>query len=369
MRLALYCPHCGYYEQEADSPGRRGDYCTSVSVGSLFGELLAFRFAGWLDALGRGGEARNGPLQLVEAGAHDGCLARDILIWLRAHRPDLLARIEYRIIEPSPRRRLWQQRALRDFAGTVRWTRSLGRALRLPARAQRSARRTVAEADITGVIFSNELLDAFPVRRLGWDARARMWFEWGVAMEGERFVWAHIPPRGATTRALSRLIARSGASLSPDLLAALPDGFTIEVCPAATAWWRNAAEALLRGWLLTFDYGLTAEEWFAPQRTAGTLRAYHRHALVSDVLARPGQQDITAHVNFTAIQAAGEAAGLTTETFTPQANFLVEIARQTWARPDRFGDWTSDRRRQFQTLVHPDHMGRAFRVLVQRRGG
>jgi len=155
--------------------------------------------------------------------------------------------------------------------------------------------------------------------------------------------------------------------LPEGLLDVLPDGFTVELCPARTEWWRQAASALERGKLLTIDYGLEADEFFAPERKEGTLRAYCRHQLTRNVLADPGEQDITAHVNFTAVQAAGEAAGLKTDGFLTQAQFLTAIAAQIWNGGASFGEWGSERARQFQTLTHPEHLGRAFRVLVQSR--
>ena len=114
MELALYCPNCGYYEREEDIIGRRGDYYTSVSVGSLFGELLAFQFAEWLEERARerapGVRAGEGTeaMRIVEAGAHGGDLARDILGWMREHRPGLFERLEYWIMEPSEARQAWQ---------------------------------------------------------------------------------------------------------------------------------------------------------------------------------------------------------------------------------------------------------------------
>jgi SAM-dependent MidA family methyltransferase len=116
------------------------------------------------------------------------------------------------------------------------------------------------------------------------------------------------------------------------------------------------------------DYGLEAEEFFAPHRADGTLRAYHRHHLTADVLANPGEQDLTAHVNFTAIGNAGEAAGLKTELDEAQSKFLTRIATRAWEKGSNFGEWTAAHTRQFQTLTHPEHMGRAFRVLVQSTG-
>jgi SAM-dependent MidA family methyltransferase len=152
-----------------------------------------------------------------------------------------------------------------------------------------------------------------------------------------------------------------------DLLEVLPEGFTIEVSPAAQQWWRQAAMALESGKLVAIDYGQTADELLLPERKEGTLRAYYRHRASSDVLARPGEQDITAHVNFTAIRTAGESAGLKTERYETQAQFLTDIAAQAWREEGSSGEWTRERRRQFQTLTHPEHLGRSFRVLVQSR--
>ena len=130
---------------------------------------------------------------------------------------------------------------------------------------------------------------------------------------------------------------------------------------------QKSGGVLLQGKLLTFDYGLDGEARFAPQRMNGTLRAYQRHRQAEDVLASPGEQDLTAHVDFTTIQQAGEASGLHTEALTSQMTFLTSIARRVWQGGTRFGGWTSRHSRQFQTLTHPEHLGRAFRVLVQSR--
>ena len=146
----------------------------------------------------------------------------------------------------------------------------------------------------------------------------------------------------------------------------LPDGYTIETCPAAESWWREAANILGHGKLLTIDYGFAADELFSPSRMHGTLRAYYRHHASDDPLANVGEQDLTAHVNFSAIRAAGESAGLKTETFSTQSQFLTRIFGKA-SKDDFFGKWNTNRTRQFQTLTHPEHLGRAFRVLVQSR--
>ena len=244
------------------------------------------------------------------------------------------------------------------------------------------------------MIFSNELLDALPVHRLGWDAQNKKWFEWGVAVDGEKFVWVRCPdtlPMNLLGAPASRRPVGSRKSepagetpalpgpepggfdpsailhLPSSLLAVLPDGYTIETCPAAESWWREAAKVLGRGKLLTIDYGFTANGLFSPARSMhGTLRAYYRHHASDDLLANVGEQDLTAHVNFSAIQTVGESAGLKTESFLTQSQFLAQILEKA-AKGDFLGTWTSAQARQFQTLTHPEHLGRAFRVLVQSR--
>jgi SAM-dependent MidA family methyltransferase len=351
MDLALYCPVYGYYEKEEDTIGRGGDYYTSVSVGSLFGQLLACQFAEWLGE-GRGAQPR---VQLVEAGAHRGELARDILRWLREQRLELFARLEYWILEPSARRRQWQETTLAEFASQVHWASAFAE---FPAPAP--PLRTSRSGGVCGVIFSNELLDAFPVQRLGWDAERKAWFEWGVGVEADQFVWTRLPAQPEAK-------IQEGLPQDAGLLAALPDGFTMEVCPGAVGWWQAAASVLECGKLVTIDYGLSSSEVVIPERQQGTLRAYYQHRASDDLLAHPGDQDLTAHVNFSALQAVGEAGGLDTEALLGQDRFLTQIAARIWRGELAFGEWLVAHTRQFQTLTHPDHLGRGFRVLVQSK--
>jgi SAM-dependent MidA family methyltransferase len=372
MELALYCPNCGYYEREEDTIGRRGDYYTNVSVGSVFGELLAFQFAEWLQADGcesvgnTAGEARRA-FRVVEAGAHGGDLARDILSWLREHRAGLFERLEYWVVEPSPRRRGWQQRKLHGFEHTVRWVHEIEDLSGTVASRSRNQHMPALRA----VLFANEFLDALPVRRLGWDAKRRAWFEWCVTLKAGRFVWTRVESAMLGEGGVLGGVHASSSCRPPlvgqGLLGVLPDGFTIELCPAAERWWHMAAMALGSGKLLTIDYGLTTGELFVPERAGGTLRAYSRHRLTSDLLAWPGDQDITAHVDFEAIQAVGEAAGLATEALLTQAQFLTNLATRYWSKEATSGIQVGKRTRQLQTLVHPDHLGQSFRVLVQSR--
>jgi SAM-dependent MidA family methyltransferase len=342
MELALYCPESGYYDRLRNRIGRNGDYYTSVSVGGLFGELLAFQFSRWFAEMGldKG--------RLLEAGAHDGRLAADILGWMKSSRSAVFETVEYWILEPSEQRRRWQQKTLEAFAGKVRWFDSWD---------------SIRQTGVRGAIFANELLDAMPVCRLGWDAARKSWFEWGVGMEGDKFVWTRLSLQLDPDSALRT----SHLKLPPELLAVLPDGFTTEICPASVEWWRHAAMCLEQGRLLTFDYGLRREQFFTPERAQGTLRAYHQHRLSSDLLAHVGEQDLTAQVNFTALQEAGEAAGLKTEGLFSQAEYLTRIAEAMWKAGSDFGKEPHGRVRKFQTLTHPEHLGRSFKVLVQTR--
>ncbi len=352
MQQALYCPELGYYERGHASLGRAGDFATSVSTGPVFGRLLAFQFLNWIHSFEADGCTADSRPMLVECGSHDGQLAQDILDAIGELSPAHAADIEYWILEPSPRRRQWQEQRLATFGGRVRWAGSFAE---LPRR-------------VTGVIFSNELLDAFPVRRLGWDATARCWFEWGVGLCDKAFSWQRLTSGGMGSDAL---YAALGLTMSPPerelLEAQLPDGYTIELNAKAVGWWSEAARALDCGALIAFDYGGTIETLLRPERTGGTLRGYQHHRVSDRVLENPGGQDLTAHVNFTAIRRAGESEGLVTAFLGSQERFLSAVLKETTVSTGAPWKWTEAGRRQLMTLLHAEHLGRAMNVLVQKR--
>ncbi|MBL9135963.1 MAG: SAM-dependent methyltransferase [Verrucomicrobiales bacterium] len=333
MELALYAPGLGYYERPNGRIGRRGDFYTSVSVGPALGRLLSARFAKWarqFDAV-----------DWVEAGAHDGQLAADILEALESE-PALLDRLRYWIVEPSEPRRQEQVKRLERWSGQVQWR----------------ERWNDFEHPIHGIIFANELLDALPCARYGWNAAERRWFEWGVTVEAAALTWVRM--EGQPTWWTGRWRA---------LEEVLPDGYVIEDCPAAVNWWRTAAGALGRGWLVTLDYGDADGPIVRPERAQGTLRAYSRHRVSDDLLGSPGEQDLTAHVSFARIVEAGESLGLTTVELLPQGRWLGKIATEQLAEGGPGADWLQRHTRQLQTLIHPGHLGQAFKVLVQARDG
>ncbi len=337
MELALYIPQLGYYERNKQI-GCRGDFYTSVSAGPLFGELLAVRFLQWLEPLLPTSHA----FQILEAGAHEGQLAGDVLAALKRLSPEVFRRLQYWIVEPSPIRQSWQREYLDGFVENVRWFESWQET-----------------PPVCGVIFSNELLDAMPVRRFYWNGQETAWREWLVDWDGQRFCWKRgdRPPEAGLSLPL----------IPEELARVLPDGFSVEVSSAAVAWWKEAAQRLQQGKLVALDYGCEENELLRPERFNGTVRAYFHHRLSENVLERPGEQDITAHVNFTAIRRAGEAAGLKSEEIISQSQFLTEAVSLLMKNPEAATEWTAAKSRQFQTLAHPDHLGRAFRVLVQSR--
>jgi SAM-dependent MidA family methyltransferase len=343
MEVALYCPEAGYYEQICHTPGRKGDFFTSVSVGPVFGELLARQFCRWMDGL---------PAQrvsLIEGGAQDGQLARDILTWTARCRPDCLERLEYLILEPSARRRSWQAETLGDLAELARWV---------------AAWQEVGESRVTGIVFANELLDAMPVVRLGWDATVQGWNEWGVQWDGQRFRWARLDK----VSQLPGCAARWLVELTKKVADRLPDGCIVEIAPSAVEWWQQAALALQMGWLLALDYGWDSAEGWRLFEAAGTLRAYREHRIEEDVLQSPGQQDITAHVNWGLVQKAGEEAGLATVALLQQGRWLSRIVSDAAAGGRADPKWAPTEIRQFHTLTHPAQLGARFQVLVQAKG-
>jgi SAM-dependent MidA family methyltransferase len=264
-------------------------------------------------------------------------LAFDILEAIEDSEPKLFRALEYWIVEPSAAQREVQQKSLSRFPN-VRWF---------------AAPREI-QGKVNGVFFSNELLDAMPVHVFRWNRTAHQWNEMGVSASDDGFVWETLA--AAMT---------SGPQFPDELLEVLPDGFVFEVASSETRqWWADAAGALASGKLMAIDYGGTLEELLLPVRTAGTLRAYSEHRVSGNVLENPGDQDITAHVNFSVIRHVGEQMRLRTEAFVNQSLFLTNVARELWTRR---GLWPQHQVRQFQTLTHPEHLGRPFRILVQSR--
>jgi SAM-dependent MidA family methyltransferase len=319
MKHALYNSQHGYY---AKNPriGRGGDFYTSVSVGPLFGRLLARQFFQMWQLLGK-----PDPFWIAEQGAHDGTLARDILEWCETETPEFWPVIRYAIIDGQP---------VKNTLGLNLY-------------------KLVNEKP-TGIFFSNELVDALPVRVVTF--RQGEWRERCVETSNQGFLWTEQP---ITDRELRIAVLELKI---PDI-----EGYTTEINLRVPDWLEKVGRALQRGYVLTIDYGFPSYAYYAPHRTAGTLTGYAKHRRVDDVLANVGQQDITTHADFSALARAGQRAGLAHLGFLDQQHFLTGIAHDELAGVAGPLTGIAESTRAWQTLTHPQHLGAKFHALVQAK--
>jgi len=299
MQRALYHPEQGYYSSGRCVIGRKGDYFTNVSVGPLFGQLLAAQFFEIWERLGKMND-----FVIVEQGAHDGQFARDVLEFAQKRLPEFFGALRYRILEPFPILEEQQRRRLDAFGDKVEWRKS--------------------PEPFTGVHFSNELLDAMPVRLIS-DGTEKM-----VGLDADKFLFVERP--------VGKTIFNQAALESIDQIAA----------------------NLQRGYVIAIDYGFLDEEF---ERTV-EVRARHRN--LDSPFQQIGDADITMSVHWRSIVERAQANGLRVAGFTDQHHFLTGIISQAESG-DQGQSLLADSRkakRELQTLLHPEMLGRAFQVLA-----
>ena len=347
MELALYHSEHGYYLAAARRPGRGGDFLTAPETTPIFGLTLARQLAECWERLGR-----PAPFTVREYGAGVGGLAYDLIAGLSAEAPRALDALRYRLVERNPHR---LRQALAAMAEV-----GLGHLVAAEAPAGDGGLPPVV-----GVVLANEVADAFPVHRL----TVR-----GGRLRERYVVWRDGDP-GVFAEAEGEPSAPGlGAALVADLAAAgvtLADGDALDVSPAAAAWFAEVGRGLGRGYAVVIDYGYAATELYRAHRLGGTVRAYRAHAVTDDPFRHVGRQDLTAHVDFTALERAGHAVGLATAGLTTQAAFLTGLglgdflvrmqADPTTTAPDYFAAQAAVFR-----LIDPGGMGR-FGVLVMAR--
>jgi SAM-dependent MidA family methyltransferase len=333
MELALYDPDGGYYRAPAARPGRAGDFLTAPELHPIFGATLATGIVEVWERLGR-----PDPFVIREHGAGTGALAEAILGELAAADAPMLRALRYQPVEVDPRR---------------------GAAFRaaLTAAGFGSVVEPATTTAVDGIVLANEVLDALPVHRVRRRGAALRELAVDVDPNGA-LVEAEIDP---TTTALGERLDAEGVHLV--------DGQTAEVGLAGDAWIAGAAEDLRRGLLLIIDYGAPATELFDPvRRKDGTLRAYVRHQVHADPYRHVGRQDLTAHVDVTAVERAAHAAGLTSVGVTTQAEALIGLGiearlQRIQADPSTTFEGYALVRSALLRLLDPAAMGR-FRVLA-----
>jgi SAM-dependent MidA family methyltransferase len=336
MDACLYDPQHGYYTRAEQLPRR--DYFTSVDASPIFGRLLARQFQEMWVQLGRPAE-----FLLVEPGAGTGALAAQILDFTAESLPEFYSALQYVAVERSAARRAASAAALAPHLAAKHFAMASDMPGEIPC----------------GCIFSNEFFDALPVHRLvreGNDLR-EIYVGSGASGLCERF--------GAlSTPTLAEYLTEQGITLQEEQLA--------EVNLEACVWIAEMGRRLGRGFVLTIDYGHEAQELYDHRHMRGTLLAYEKHRASENFFRAPGEQDLTAHVNFTALDRYGSPAGLQRTGFTSQSNFLLSLARHSdfadLQSPAMTESQQTRARLLFKTLIYPEGMGETFQILIQHKG-
>ncbi|MEM9121424.1 MAG: class I SAM-dependent methyltransferase [Cyanobacteria bacterium P01_F01_bin.56] len=353
MALALYHPEHGYYTRQAAQLGRGGDFVTSAHLGSDFAELLAEQLVEMWQRL-----QQPNPFHLMEMGAGQGQLADGILAYLHRQYPDCFAAVHYILVETSAALRQVQQTRLATW-----------QAQSVPITWRELA--DIPAESLTGCCFSNELVDALPVHRVTLTSKG----------------WQEQYVTGSAANAAAPFTITLGPLSTPQLEAYLeqvglvpiptshPEHYTTEINLAALDWLAQVANKLHRGYVLTVDYGYAVKRYYSPARSQGTLQCYYQHAHHNEPLINIGTQDITAHVNFTALEQQGDRCGLTNLGTVPQELFLMalglgdrlnQLAKIEATDPQTVRA-ALQRREALHQLINPMGLGK-FNVLVQSKG-
>lgn len=334
LDIVLFTPGLGYYTGPLPKLGRAGDFVTAPELTPLFGRCLARQCAEVLETLGGG--------DILELGPGSGALAAEVLLTLEG-----LGGLpqRYLLLEVSGELRARQADTLARRAphlqGRVDWVD------RLPQDA------------LQGVVLANEVADAIPFHRVRREAAGLC--ELYVTLKAGQLTWQTGPPSDPR-------LAETLAEVEADIGAPLPTGYVTELAPQREAWIRSVGEALARGLVLVVDYGFARREYYHPQRADGTLMCHYRQRAHADPLALPGLQDVSAHVDFTALARAAEQTGLQVAGFASQADFLlgtglledVAATAEGWGRVAASG--------AAKRLILPGLMGESFKVLGLTRG-
>jgi SAM-dependent MidA family methyltransferase len=342
MESVLYHSTYGYYASSAERISKGGDFLTSPHLAEDFGEMLAVQLHQIWQILGS-------PqlFSIVEMGAGQGLLAAHILNYLSRVYPDFFRSIDYLMIEAAPAMIIAQQQRLKDLP--VRWCEW----------------NDLVDRSIVGCFLSNELIDAFPVHQVT-VVKDRLQ-EVYVTNGDRKNTFTEVIGTLSTDR-LTQYWQLNNVNL---LNGRYPNEYRTEVNLAALEWLKQVAKKLQRGYMISIDYGYTADRYYNPMRTQGTLQCYYQQAYHNDPYINIGNQDLTAHVDFTAIQNQGELLGFHTVGFIPQGMFLMALglSERIAVISNSSGDIRSllRRRQNLHQLIEPMGLGK-FGVLIQSQG-
>ncbi|MBD2485270.1 class I SAM-dependent methyltransferase [Planktothrix sp. FACHB-1365] len=351
MDWVLYHPEYGYYTVNQPQFGAAGDFVTSPYLGSDFGEMLAEQFFQMWEIL----DYPN-PFTLVEMGAGQGLLASDILFYLKKQYPEFYSKINYIICEKSAFLKQQQQKQLKNQ-------------LNLNLSIQWCDLETLQNEGIKGCFFSNELVDAFPVHQVIVQNRQLQEIYITVDSEDSTDVKFKETIGELSTKNLTDYFKLIEIDLcSP----AYVEGYRTEVNLIALDWIKTVASKLNQGFILTIDYGYLAQRYYLPSRCEGTLQCYYQHRHHNDPYINIGKQDLTAHINFTALDRYGEHYNLHSQGFTQQALFLMALGLgdriATLSQPSEYSiSEVLQRRDCLHSLIDPMGLGN-FGVLLQSKG-
>ncbi|NPA12686.1 MAG: methyltransferase [Aquificae bacterium] len=333
MDMALYYPELGYYTSPKEKIGGFGDFFTASELDSVFGELLAKQFVEISNKI------ESPKFQIVEIGAGKGYLAYDILKTLQERYPDVYTKTEYTIIEKSPYHIQTQKQLLNQFSDVVRWKQDI---------------IDFEDESITGVVFSNELFDAFPVHIIR-NINGKI-YELFLTLDGDGQIKEVLKEADENILRYLR-----------ELNIKLPDGMQTEVNLDAVDYIKKIGKKIKEGYNITIDYGYPSAELYKPYRMRGTLLCYYKHTYSENFYENVGMQDITSHVNFSALSYYGRLSGLETLAFTDQAHFLINLGLMDIISElaEKEDIQSYERLNRLKTLVMPRGMGEKFKVLIQ----
>jgi SAM-dependent MidA family methyltransferase len=332
MEIALYEPKHGYYASDRTAIGREGDFFTSSHLHPAFGRTIARQIEEMWELM-----ARPGDFTIVEMGPGEGYASIDVLGYLREH--ECYSSIDYRIVERTPAMRQRQERRLAEFSDKVSWYASL------------------KEMDrFRGCLFSNELLDALPVHVVRMEDELREVYV--TAKDGSLREEAGALSTGDIARYFREMDIR------------LEKGYQTEVNLRIRDWLNEVSSVLEEGFVLTIDYGYTAREYYSEDRDRGTLVCYYRHRFGDEPFCNVGEQDITAHVNFSSLKMWGEQLGLQTVGFTSQGAFLISLGIEGEIQDlDQLSRDFPFELARIKRLFLPQGLGESHMVMVQYKGG